>query len=77
VLADDVSSDFHTLVFRLSFGRIRATTGDLKGARPPGLSIAWDMGFDVLREFWPEIVHKLKLPFRERDHQLAHTGNEQ
>ena len=24
-----------------------------------------DMGFDILREFWPEISHKLKLPFRE------------
>ena len=38
-----------------------------------GVSIANDMGFDVLREFWPEIVHKLKLPFKERDHhQLVH-----
>jgi hypothetical protein len=37
-------------------------------ARRVGLSIASDMGFDVLREFWPEIVKKLKLPFRERDH---------
>ena len=27
-------------------------------------SVATDMGFDVLREFWPEIVRKLKLPFR-------------
>jgi len=27
-------------------------------------SILQDMGFDVLREFWPEISHKLKLPFR-------------
>jgi hypothetical protein len=22
------------------------------------------MGFDVLREFWPEIARKFKLPFR-------------
>ena len=43
-------------------------------ARRVGLSIASDMGFDVLREFWPEIVHKLKLPFRERDHQLDQIG---
>ena len=28
-------------------------------ARQVGLSIASDMGFDVLREFWPEIVKKL------------------
>ncbi len=27
--------------------------------------VATDAGFDVLREFWPEIAHKLKLPFRE------------
>jgi hypothetical protein len=28
------------------------------------ISILQDMGFDVLREFWPEISRKLKLPFR-------------
>jgi hypothetical protein len=27
-------------------------------------NIATDAGFDVLREFWPEIVRKFKLPFR-------------
>lgn len=27
-----------------------------------------DMGFDVLREFWPEIAHKFKLPFRNEPH---------
>jgi len=27
--------------------------------------IAQDAGWDVVREFWPEIVHKLKLPFRQ------------
>ncbi len=32
-----------------------------------GVSIAWDAGFDTLREFWPEIVHRLKLPFKARD----------
>lgn len=26
-----------------------------------------DMGFDVLREFWPEIARKFKLPFREQN----------
>jgi hypothetical protein len=44
--------------------------GNRRGVAPVavgvGTSIASDMGFDVLREFWPEIVHKLKLPFRER-----------
>lgn len=28
-------------------------------------AIAQDAGYDVLREFWPEIAHKLKLPFRD------------
>jgi len=29
------------------------------------VSIASDMGFTVLREFWPELSRKLKLPFRQ------------
>ena len=29
-----------------------------------GIAIATDMGYDVLREFWPEIARKFKLPFR-------------
>jgi len=29
-----------------------------------GISILTDAGFDVLREFWPEISRKCKLPFR-------------
>lgn len=49
--------------------------GNRRGAGPMaqrcGISIASDMGFDVLREFWPEIVHKMKLPFRSRDEQGA------
>lgn len=28
------------------------------------MDIANDAGFDVLREFWPDLVRKLKLPFR-------------
>lgn len=28
------------------------------------IGIANDAGFDVLREFWPDIVHALKLPFK-------------
>lgn len=35
-------------------------------AQRVGISIGGNMGFDVLREFWPEMVHKLHLPFRER-----------
>ena len=44
------------------------------GARPGfapaaegfGLNLAQDAGWNVLREFWPEIAHKFKLPFREQ-----------
>jgi hypothetical protein len=30
-----------------------------------GIDIAQDIGFDILREFWPELARKLRLPFRE------------
>jgi hypothetical protein len=33
-------------------------------AESGAIGIANDAGFDVLREFWPDIVRKLKLPFR-------------
>jgi hypothetical protein len=32
-----------------------------------GFSVGNDMAWDVLREFWPEIAHKFKLPFRTHD----------
>jgi hypothetical protein len=35
-------------------------------ARRVGYGVTSDVGFDVLREFWPEIAHKFKLPFREQ-----------
>ena len=28
--------------------------------------ILWDAGYNVLREYWPEIARKFKLPFRDR-----------
>ena len=31
-----------------------------------GYSVSSDAGFDVLREFWPEIARKFKLPFRDQ-----------
>ena len=37
-------------------------TGDT--ALRVGYSFAFDIGYDVLHEFWPEITRKLKLPFR-------------
>ena len=33
-------------------------------AQRVGYAVASDAGFDVLREFWPEIARKFKLPFR-------------
>jgi hypothetical protein len=38
--------------------------GFAPGARLAGYSILTDMGYDTLREFWPEISRKFKLPFR-------------
>lgn len=31
------------------------------------ISIAQDTGWNVLREFWPEVAHKFKLPFRDEN----------
>jgi len=46
--------------------------GNRRGFEPSAvrvsLGVGSDIGFDVLREFWPEIVRKLKLPFRQRDY---------
>ena len=47
-------------------------TGDT--ARRVGYSFAFDIGYDVLREFWPEITRKLKLPFRGEP-VPAHPGS--
>jgi hypothetical protein len=41
-----------------------ARRGFAPTAERVGSSILQDMGFDVLREFWPEISKKFKLPFR-------------
>jgi hypothetical protein len=42
--------------------------GNQRGFAPAaqlvGFSVLSDMGFDTLREFWPEISRKFKLPFR-------------
>ncbi len=32
-----------------------------------GYAVGSDIGLDVLREFWPEIARKFKLPFRDRN----------
>jgi hypothetical protein len=38
--------------------------GFSSAAKRVGYSVLSDVGFDILREFWPEIAGKLKLPFR-------------
>ena len=39
-----------------------------RGVGPASVRVTWDIasdaGFDVLREFWPDIARKFKLPFR-------------
>jgi hypothetical protein len=32
-----------------------------------GFGMVQDMGYDILREYWPEIAHKFRLPFRDQD----------
>jgi hypothetical protein len=41
--------------------------------RAGGYGLASGMGFDVLREFWPDIARKLRMPFRDMREQPA-TG---
>jgi hypothetical protein len=46
-----------------------------RGVRPVvrrvGNWVSWDVGFDVLREYWPEIARKFKLPFRDENQNAA------
>jgi len=34
-------------------------------AQKVSMIVVQDMGFDILKEFWPDLVHKLHLPFRD------------
>ncbi len=49
--------------------------GNARGFGPTasrvGCSVGGDMAWDVVREFWPEIARKLKLPFRTRNAEAA------
>ena len=40
-------------------------------AQRVGFAVLQDVGFDVLREFWPEIARRLKLPFRDQNEPAA------
>jgi hypothetical protein len=46
--------------------------GFASAAQGVGSSILQDVGFDVLREFWPEISRKLRLPFRGESEPVNH-----
>lgn len=39
--------------------------------RTSGYALATGMGFDVLREFWPDIAHKFHMPFRDTRDETA------
>jgi hypothetical protein len=47
--------------------------GVAAAAQSVGYDIAIDAGFDALREFWPEISRRFRLPFRE-EHELGGQG---
>jgi len=44
-------------------------------AQAVGYSVIQDVGFDVLREFWPEISRKFKLPFRDESDPAKQTNS--
>lgn len=50
--------------------------GNKRGFSPTaegvGISFANDVGWDVLREFWPEMSRKFKLPFRDQHEPAVH-----
>jgi hypothetical protein len=60
-------SEWLGTVSAISIGNIYHP-GNKRGFAPTaeglGFSLLNDMGYDLLREFWPEISHKFKLPFR-------------
>ncbi len=41
--------------------------GVVPAAENLSIDVALDIGYDELREFWPEIARKLKLPFRDQN----------
>jgi hypothetical protein len=42
--------------------------------RAGGYALLTGMGFDVLREFWPDIARKLHMPFRDTRDPPPETG---
>jgi hypothetical protein len=44
-----------------------ARRGFAPAARSVAIDVALDIGYDELREFWPEVARKLRLPFRDQN----------
>ncbi len=44
-----------------------AQRGFAPAARGIAVDVAMDIGYDELREFWPEVAQKLRLPFRDQN----------
>lgn len=44
-----------------------ARRGFTPAAREVAFDVALDIGYDELREFWPEVAKKLRLPFRDQN----------
>jgi hypothetical protein len=44
-----------------------ARRGFVPAARGVAIDVAMDIGYDELREFWPEVARKLRLPFRDQN----------
>jgi hypothetical protein len=42
--------------------------GVLPAAQNIAIDVGLDIGFDELKEFWPEVARKLKLPFRDQNY---------
>jgi hypothetical protein len=53
--------------------------GNARGFAPAARAVSYnileDVGFDVLREFWPEISRKFRLPFRGEHEPGNHNSN--
>jgi hypothetical protein len=50
-----------------------AERGVAPAAENIAVDVAMDIGFDELREFWPEIARKLRLPFRDQNEPRPST----
>ncbi len=59
----------------LSALTLMAECGAVSGQESPLLLSRHRLGFNVLREFWPDISHKFKQPFRDQTDPANHGAN--